>query len=84
MSYLNFTKRVHDPNKKTDIWDVASSMGGGFLGTVNWYSPWRKYCYCAAGPQVLDAACMTEIVGFLQTENVKHKAILADRKAEVV
>ena len=72
-SHLTFLDCAHDPNKVTHTWRVESN--GSLLGTVTWYSPWRRYVYY---PQVemvtlYDASCMIELAEFCQRQTDLRK-----------
>ena len=74
MSYLTFHETIPDPKRKTTIWDVRSGEQQVLLGQIRWYAPWRRYCYSPAGPQWMDAACLTEAVAFLTKQMDARKA----------
>ena len=72
MSFLAFTEGT--PKPKTRTWTIQSTMGGGELGTISWYAPWRKYTYHSLPGLVFDSKCLKEIVDFLDKANSDHKA----------
>lgn len=61
-SYLTF-KAVSKPGRKTRSFNVVNTRDQ-LLGTIGWFSHWRRYCYCPASGIVLDAACLREIANF--------------------
>ncbi len=61
-------------NGKTQVWSVLNSSTGIRLGTIRWYSGWRRYVFMPESDTMYDALCMTEIVGHIQTEMAKPRA----------
>lgn len=58
---------------KTQRWDVTTKDGKGVLGTVKWYSPWRRFAFFPLPATTFDAACLREIADFCEGETRKHK-----------
>lgn len=50
--------------KKTDSWAVRANRGGEPLGTVQWYSPWRRYVFYPIGG-LFDSRCLIDIASFI-------------------
>lgn len=60
---------------KTNIYRVCAKGGGGKLGIVLWYAPWRKYIF---QPTLLSATvfewdCLRDISDFCETATQEHK-----------
>ena len=81
MSYLVFQPEPQPEDRLTFSWKVVSAGSEVMLGRVSWYAPWRRYTYSPAGPQVLDAVCLTEMAAFLTVEMKKRKQERASGKA---
>lgn len=79
-TYLKFTELPTRLGQVTKLWHVYSVQGGDWLGAVKWYPAWRRYTYQPAGPQVLDAACLTEIATFVGSATEQRKAERATEK----
>lgn len=65
MNYLSFTERK--TFKKTKTYDIASTTNDCFLGVVQWYAPWRRYCFYSAprSMAIYDLNCLQEICSFI-------------------
>lgn len=72
-SFLDFVDGGASPSGKTRRWAVMSK-GGGSLGTVQWYAPWRRYTFEPWGSTTFDAACLREIASFCESRTVEQKA----------
>jgi hypothetical protein len=74
-SFLMFTELEPMPlSSKTKRWTVHSKMDTSWLGTVKWYSPWRKYCFFQNDQDcVFDPGCLREIADFMAKETVAHR-----------
>jgi len=66
MNYLQFTITSRSPEKKTDVWEVASSTAP--LGQVRFYPQWRKYCFFPTSSTLLDPGCLREIADFCESQ----------------
>ena len=68
--YLEF---YHVSNKpKTKVWEIVS-IRGIHLGTIQWYSRWRQYCFFPQGGTVYNRTCMNEISEFIDTQMEARK-----------
>jgi hypothetical protein len=54
-----------DPPGKTRHFSVENITSNAQLGTVQWYSPWRRYCYEPLPGITLDATCLRLLSIFL-------------------
>jgi hypothetical protein len=63
--YLSFIEQ--EPKAKTKVFGVFSKIKGDLLGSIKWYSPWRKYCYFTVPSSgfVFDAGCLADIQDFI-------------------
>lgn len=68
--WITFTLAGNNP--KTKIFTVMAKEGG-FLGTVKWYAPWRKYCFVPADYTVFEQDCLRDIADFIERETAEHK-----------
>lgn len=71
MSFIKFTETA-PPSDKTKRWMISNQSGSVLLGVVKWYAPWRRYCYFPLQDIVLDAACLGDIVTFIEHEMSKR------------
>jgi hypothetical protein len=60
--FLRF--KVIEKKPKTNVY-LISNKEGCELGTVCWYSPWRKYVSIMFEDIVIDSSCHKEIGDFL-------------------
>ena len=76
-------KIVETPHKgKTKKFDVISKSSEYILGYIDWYNPWRQYCFTVYpdGETVFNSTCLELITNFLKDINVEHKKNLPPRK----
>jgi hypothetical protein len=66
--YLHFVKIQEKP--KTSVWS-CQTRSGDELGKVEWYGPWRQYCYFPTQQAVYSSGCMDDISDFLKHLNGK-------------
>ena len=70
--------------RKTKAWELRSKSDGSVLGTVNWFTSWRKYAFfpTLASDTVFDADCLQDIVDFCRQQTKEHNdGLKANRKA---
>lgn len=75
MLYLDFLYIGNTKSGKTKIYSVRSSVTPSCkLGTVKWFSKWRKYCFFTEGfDSVFDDKCLDQLNDFIKQLNVEHK-----------
>jgi hypothetical protein len=74
VSYLNFVPDGVSPSGKTRYWSVET-LGGAKLGTIAWFSHWRKYVFGSSTTyNVFDPGCLREIADFADQRTKEHKA----------
>jgi len=83
--YIHFVKVAEKASvvRKTSEWSCRSNRNGAELGTVQWYAPWRQYCYEPTAQAVYSDSCLIGIAAFLGGLNDERKSSLVmDRLAE--
>lgn len=71
-SFLTFRLIKKSDSGKTYIWHVCN-RNSVLLGSIAWYSKWRRYCFYSTGDEVLfDANCLKRIAQFAESETEKH------------
>jgi len=71
--FVKFENAGLSDSGKTQRW-LVTSTGGAHLGTVSWYSQWRRYAFQPIAGTVFDANCLREIADFLQVETEAQQA----------
>ena len=59
--------------EKTNTWQIMSKRTRGYLGIVQWYGPWRQYCFYPGSSTVWNIDCLQDIQNFIRTEMDKRK-----------
>jgi hypothetical protein len=78
-SYIKFVNTGSSPSGKTKMWAVMNSSGDAWIGSVSWFSPWRKYVFVSSVLNcVFDEKCLVDIAQFVNEETTKHKDALKD------
>ncbi len=66
--YIHFI-HVPTPTRKTERYFCHNLSGGDMLGVVEWYGPWRQYCFAPVGLKlteiVLSKGCMEDVCDFI-------------------
>ena len=58
---------IHDTDTNSWICKTNKKVGATFtLGTVEYYPPWKQYCYFPSGDTVYSDTCLKDIADFLQ------------------
>lgn len=65
-SYLRFDYKGLSESGKTKIYEVFSSTGV-HLGSIKWYSNWRRYVLFTNSNTLFDSNCLSEISTFLKS-----------------
>jgi len=61
------------PKAKTRVFSCRQQRRSGHeIGRVQWYAPWRQYCYFPM-PSVYSAGCLRDILVFLDQANAEHR-----------
>ena len=58
---------------KTGLYNVLSKSSGVVLGSIQWYGPWRQYCFFPAAETIWNHACMLIVKDVMMTLNALHK-----------
>jgi hypothetical protein len=61
--YLIFHKL--ESKGKTEIFEVRSKDGILNLGTIKWYSRWRRYCFFPMFETIWSEGCLKEVTSFI-------------------
>lgn len=69
-TYLNFQEVGVTKSGKTKIVSVYS--GAFNVGTIKWFSKWRRYCFFPLSDMVFDINCLMEIRNQLLVLNQNH------------
>ena len=70
--YLNFLYSC-PTKRKTLRWIVSSVSLGEDLGYIEWYAPWRQYCYHSMDGLVFSVGCLREIADFIEYHKYDRK-----------
>lgn len=70
---------VMEEKPKTKVYGVYTKKGA-FLGLVEWYSPWRQYCFTTIMDTVWAASCIDDLSRFIK-ELMKSRDEAKERKA---
>lgn len=65
-SYLTFVRRETVPSRKTHVMDVLNTSTMSRLGTISWFSRWRRYVFHPASDTIFDVVCLEAIATYMQ------------------
>ena len=63
--FIHFTLIGQGIKGKFQEWDCLQNKEHAVLGSVLWYSPWKKYVFVPATAVVFDEQCLADIRDFL-------------------
>jgi len=63
--FLKFEEVDDGKKRKTKLFAVVTKDGKHLLGEVKWFSRWRRYAFFPTCEVVLDAACLQEVIAFI-------------------
>ncbi len=63
--YIYF-KETDSPKRKTKTFDCVNNDGVTILGTVEWHTGWRQYCFFPADDCVFSKSCLEDVNNFIQ------------------
>ncbi len=82
--YITIRNYGHLDGKKTNtywVWAKGEEMP---LGSIAWFSRWRKYAFTAASDQVtLEEICMGDLSQFIVEETKAHMAAVKQAKKQL-
>ena len=71
------------PNRKTKIWIVVTNDSiEQPLGAIQWYSPWRKYCFTPGEKTIFEEDCLKDIIDFMLEQTREHKSLLKQKSKQ--
>jgi hypothetical protein len=62
-TYIHFEQIGQKP--KTSVWACRSNSSKAILGMIEWYPPWRQYCFFPAPDCVFNVSCLDDIKHFI-------------------
>ena len=45
---------------------VMTNNGDKFLGTIQWYKPWKEICFISYVGTIWSTECLTDIIDFIE------------------
>lgn len=52
--------------RKTQRWVIKSNSTGYRLGTIEWFSRWRQYCFYPSYKTAFNHECLKDIINFIE------------------
>ena len=72
--WIDFVENsAKEETRKTKFWDVMGKNSLQHLGTVQWWSHWRRYCFFPESNMIFDANCLWDIADFIANATTEHK-----------
>jgi hypothetical protein len=79
-THIYFLNLGRTSGKKTSVYEVYSNYDD-HLGTIKWYSPWRKYVFAPSTDTLYEETCMREISQFIEDQTTIQREDAAKRRA---
>ena len=74
MSFLRFEEGVAPRGNITKVWRIEAAQAPGMtLGTIRWFSAWRRYCVFPESQTVFDVSCLRDIADFIERQMEARK-----------
>jgi len=51
--------------RKTHVYEIRNAGSDNVLGTIEWYGPWRQFCFVPKGATVWSAGCLQDVRDFI-------------------
>lgn len=61
--YIQFVKLFDKP--KTSVWACLANRSKSEIGLIEWYGPWRQYCFFPFYATVFNTSCLEDIKHFI-------------------
>ena len=68
--YIYFIKVKDKP--KTSVWHCKNKSNNDLLGVIEWYGPWRQYCFNPHPYTVFNFTCLDHINNFINQLREHH------------
>jgi hypothetical protein len=78
--HLHFSKC--SSTDKTTQWYCIENRSDGIFGTVQWYAPWRQYCFFPDRFKVFSQDYLCDIQVFLNQLMDDHRAAAKNRRSQ--
>lgn len=65
---------------KTKRYTVKNLKSGKNIGAIQWYAPWRQFCFFPIEGTVFSSGCMKDIVHFIGKAMDEHAAKVYEEK----
>lgn len=79
--WIEFHEVPKPAERRTRHWMVHSKQSGDVLGTIAWYTNWRKYCWFPYPDTVFEWQCLRDIAEFIERETLWHREQAKEREA---
>ena len=64
--YIRFRKYEPGRSQKTQCWYVINKSSSDSIGHIQWYTPWRQYCFFPWNNTVWNKDCLETIIKFIK------------------
>jgi hypothetical protein len=68
------------PSGKTRVFLVLVKDGGGLLGEIRWYGPWRCYAFYPVFGTVFECECLRDVATFCAERTNEHRRQMLGKK----
>ena len=72
--YIHFA--MLEKKQKTSVWSCRNNASDYELGRVEWYYPWRQYCFFPSGDSLFNKGCMLDIIDFMENLRAKEGGVM--------
>jgi len=62
--WIHFVLVLRAPNKKTDLWQVATNDDNEVIGLVKFWPAWRRYAFFPEADTFYEQNCLWDIADF--------------------
>ena len=66
LEYNYISMSLSGTKPKTQIYDVFAKGNESLLGIIQWYAPWRQYCFFPSEECVFSKGCLNDINHFIE------------------
>jgi hypothetical protein len=79
--WIEFVEWTAKAGAVTRQWEIRAKQSGTPLGTVAWYTGWRRYVFRPYPDTEYEQDCLRDVANFLEAQTREHKARRASEAA---
>jgi len=71
-----------EPGRKTPRYAILNNRSGNLLGIIEWYGPWRQFCFFPEAGTVWSNGCLAGVQDAIKRATLRSSTSLRSTRAE--